>query len=238
MYSCSFGGVFVYSPCFSSFHGYKRKIHVNNAPFFSFLLVVLVLALALGPVQPASDIVPHILIPLLVGNLGRRGRTPAGTTEKDNVLLWLRLGKGEFLKSETRNDTLIAPRFLKPFVWTYPLKVSRVEMIVQGVLELGQGQVDRRGNRPKGDLVRFPDVHQQDVLPHVHIQRWPSGVSIEKLTSEGCSVMGFNSSYATMGFFAHCEGLRSAASYLAWETTILSGWAVERALLAARGARG
>lgn len=63
-------------------------------------------------------------------------------------------------------------------------------------------------------------------------------VFIEKLTSEGCWVMGFNSSYETMGFLAHCEGLRSAASYLAWETTILSGWAVEKALLAARGALG
>lgn len=50
--------------------------------------------------------------------------------------------------------------------------------------------------------------------------------------------MGFNSSYATMGFLAHCEGLRSAASYLAWETTILRGWAVEKALLAAREALG
>lgn len=90
---------------------------------FFILLVVLVLALALGPVQPASDIVSHVLIPLLVGNLGRRGRTPAGTAEKDDILLWLRLGKGEF-----------------------PLKVSGVEMVVQSLLELGQGQVDRRGN--------------------------------------------------------------------------------------------
>lgn len=80
----------------------------HSAFFLFYLLVVLVLALALGPVQPASDIVPHVLIPLLVGDLGRRGRTPAGTAEKDNVLLWLRLGEGEFLKKKKNpNGTLI-----------------------------------------------------------------------------------------------------------------------------------
>lgn len=57
----------------------------------------------------------------------------------------------------------------------YLLKVSGVEMVVQSLLELGQGQVDRRGNRPKSDLVRFPHVHQKDVLQHVHFQQWPSG---------------------------------------------------------------
>lgn len=77
---------------------------------FFFLLVVLVLALALGPVQPASDIVSHVLIPLLVGNLGRRGRTPAGTAEKDDILLWLRLGKGEFLKSESHISIRCDPK--------------------------------------------------------------------------------------------------------------------------------
>lgn len=75
----------------------------HSAFFLFYLLVVLVLALALGPVQPASDIVPHVLIPLLVGDLGRRGRTPAGTAEKDNVLLWLRLGEGEFLKKKKKS---------------------------------------------------------------------------------------------------------------------------------------
>lgn len=79
---------------------YISKQHDTFGFFLFYLLVVLVLALALGPVQPASDIVPHVLIPLLVGDLGRRGRTPAGTAEKDNVLLWLRLGEGEFLKKK------------------------------------------------------------------------------------------------------------------------------------------
>lgn len=57
----------------------------------------------------------------------------------------------------------------------YLLKVSGVEMVVQSLLELGQGQVDRRGDRPKSDLVRFPHIHQKDVLQHVHFQQWPSG---------------------------------------------------------------
>lgn len=83
---------------------YISKQHDTFGFFLFYLLVVLVLALALGPVQPASDIVPHVLIPLLVGDLGRRGRTPAGTAEKDNVLLWLRLGEGEFLKKKKKKS--------------------------------------------------------------------------------------------------------------------------------------
>lgn len=78
--------------------------------FFFILLVVLVLALALGPVQPASDIVSHVLIPLLVGNLSRRGRTPAGTAEKDDILLWLRLGKGEFLNANRTSAYVVSRR--------------------------------------------------------------------------------------------------------------------------------
>lgn len=155
----------------------------HSALFLFYLLVVLVLALALGPVQPASDIVPHVLIPLLVGDLGRRGRTPAGTAEKDNVLLWLRLGEGEFLKKKKKSKwhiNLCSAFFLKKrervcMFGRYLLKVSGVEMVVQSLLELGQGQVDRRGNRPKSDLVRFPHIHQKDVLQHVHFQQWPSG---------------------------------------------------------------
>lgn len=76
----------------------QSNVDPNNMTYATaFLLLVLVLAFALGPVQPASDIVPHTLVALIVGNLGRRGGTPARTAEKDDVLLGSRLGEGEFL---------------------------------------------------------------------------------------------------------------------------------------------
>lgn len=49
-------------------------------------------------------------------------------------------------------------------VLTYLLEVSGIEVVVQSLFKLGQGQVDGRRNRPKSDLVRLPHVHQKDVL--------------------------------------------------------------------------